>query len=307
MRHEAAVDERAGDAARCADPRVGVVVLTHNRVIEVLATVTRLSALPERPPIVVVDNGSTDGTVAALRRRFPAVEVVRVPQNIGAAARNLGVRRCARPYIALCDDDTWWEPGSLRRAADFLDAHPAVALVCGRVLVGERGRPDETCLLMARSPLPRPPGLVAPAILGFLAGASLVRREAFLAAGGFNPRLALGGEEALLALDLARAGWTLAYVNDAVIHHHPSSRRDAAARRWVIARNALWVAWLRRPFRSALAMTLDAARRAVHNRDARRALVAALHGVPWIARSRRVIPLDIERSLRMLEAGGAGE
>ena len=289
------------DVAQCGDPRVGVVVLTYNRVEEVTRTVERLLTLPEQPPIVVVDNGSTDGTGDALRQRFPTVEVIHLPRNIGAAARNIGVQRCRRPCVALCDDDTWWEPGSLRRAADLLDAHPTVAVVTGMVLVGERERVDPTCLRMARSPLPRPPGLEVPALLGFLAGASLVRRDAFLAVGGFEPRLALGGEEELLALDLARAGWTLAYLAEAVIHHYPSPRRDAASRRWLIARNGLWVAWLRRPFRTAMTKTLVTAGRGVRDRDARKGFAAALRGLPWVARQRRVIPGEVERHLRLLE------
>lgn len=295
------------EAAECGDSRVGVVVLTYNRVAEVTRTVERLLDLPERPSLVVVDNGSTDGTTATLWPRFPGVAVLRLQRNIGAAARNIGVRHCQRPYVALCDDDTWWEPGSLRRAADVLNAHPAVAVVTGTVLVGERARLDLTCLRMARSPLPRLPDLDAPALLGFLAGASMVRREAFLAAGGFEPRLLLGGEEELLALDLARAGWTLAYLADAVIHHYPSPRRDAESRRWLLARNALWVAWLRRPFRTAMARTLATARRGVRDREARRALIAALCGVPWIARQRQVIPGDIERHLRLLETDMTGD
>lgn len=295
------------DAAECADPRIGVVVLTYNRVDEVMQTVGQLLALPERPPIVVVDNGSTNGAAAALRSRFPTVEVICLPENIGAAARNIGVQRCRRPYVALCDDDTWWAPGSLRRAADTLDAHPSVAVITGRVLVGESERIDPTCVLMARSPLPRPPGLAAPAILGFLAGASMVRREAFLAAGGFEPRLALGGEEELLALDLARAGWTLAYLADAVIHHHPSPRRDAAARRWLLTRNDLWVAWLRRPLRAAMAKSLLTARRSMRDPDTRKGLAAALCGLPWVARRRQVIPGRIERHLRLLESNATGD
>lgn len=295
------------NGAQCGDPRVAVAVLTYNRVEEVARTVERLLALPEQPPIVVVDNGSTDGTAESLRQRYPTVEVIRLPRNMSAAARNIGVQRCHRPYVALCDDDTWWEPGSLRHAADLLDAHPTVAIVTGTVLVGGRERVDPTCLAMARSPLPRPPGLAVPALLGFLAGASLVRREAFLAVGGFEPRLALGGEEELLALDLARTGWTLAYLAEAVIHHHPSPRRDAAARRWLLTRNGLWVAWLRRPLPTALAKTLHTAGRSVRDRDARRGVAAALRGLPWIARQRRVIPGEVERHLRLLEMERTGD
>ncbi|MCA1725309.1 MAG: glycosyltransferase [Thermomicrobia bacterium] len=165
-----------GNALGRGDPRVGVVVLTYNRVAEMTRTVEQMLALPERPPIVVVDNGSTDGTADVVRRRFPTIEVIRLPENIGAAARNLGVRRCQRPYVVLCDDDTWWEPGAPRRVADLLDAHPSVAVVTGKVLIGESERIDPACLLMARSPLPQPPGLAIPAILGFGLDARLFRR-----------------------------------------------------------------------------------------------------------------------------------
>ena len=77
-------------------------------------TLTKLGALPERPPVIVVDNASTDGTAPLVRRRHPEVRVLRLSEDIGAAARTEGVRRAATPYIAFCDDDTWWAPGCLR-------------------------------------------------------------------------------------------------------------------------------------------------------------------------------------------------
>ncbi|HZU75415.1 MAG TPA: glycosyltransferase, partial [Dehalococcoidia bacterium] len=216
--------------ALAPDPRVGIVVLTYNRAAELCRTIERLSALPEAPRIVVVDNGSRDGTVAEVARRFPAVECVALSNNTGAAGRNAGVRRCARPYVAFCDDDTWWEPGSLRVAADLLDMHPSLAIVTGRVLVGETNRLAPACIEMANSPLPAPRWLPGAALLGFHAGASVVRREAFLAAGGFEPRFFIGGEEELLALDLAAAGLYIAYVDALAVHHYPSAIRDDAGR-----------------------------------------------------------------------------
>lgn len=289
-------------AAAPGDPRIGCVVLTHNRAHELLRTLERLVALPARPAVVVVDNASTDGTREQVRRHFPAVRYLRLRRNLGAAARNLGVRLCRRPYVALCDDDTWWEAGSLHAAADLLDAHPRLAVVTARVLIGPEERVDPTCLAMAQSPVPAPPGLPGAALLGFLAGASLVRREAFLAAGGFEPRLFLGGEEELLALDLVAAGWALAYVEALTVHHYPSPHRDAAERRRLLLRNALWTAWLRRPPSRALAQTAELAYRAAHDAEARVALAEALRGLPWALRRRRVVPREVEQALCLLEA-----
>ena len=137
-----------------SDPRVAIVVLTHNRRQEVLHSLARHTALPEQPKIIVVDNASTDGTACAVREQFPQVEVVPAGRNLGAAGRNLGVHRAASPYVALCDDDTWWAPQALRQVADLFDAHPRLAIATGRVLVGPQAREDPICEQLAHSPLP---------------------------------------------------------------------------------------------------------------------------------------------------------
>jgi GT2 family glycosyltransferase len=85
---------------------------------------------------VVVDNASIDRTPTLLKRRFPELEIIALSSNLGAAGRNAGVCAVATPYIAFCDDDTWWAPGSLARAAALLDVHPRVAVLSARVLVG---------------------------------------------------------------------------------------------------------------------------------------------------------------------------
>lgn len=284
---------------------VTVVVLTHERAPEVVRTLERLLDLPEAPAVIVVDNASSDGAVPAIRARFPSVRVLALSRNIGAAARNVGVRAAATEYVALCDDDTWWAPGSLARAAALLDADPRLAVVSARVLVGAEGREDPACALMAASPLdddPRAPGRT---VLGFLAGAAMLRRSAFLAVGGFEPRFFLGGEEALVAIDLAARGWRLAYAPGVIVHHHPSPRREAPARRrHLLLRNALWCAWLRRPAPDALLASVALLRGHRGGRVA--ATLAALAGAPWVLRCRRVAPPAVQRALRRVERAVAG-
>lgn len=280
--------------------RVTVSVLTYNRAHDLATTLERLLAACEDAAVIVVDNGATDGTPEILRRHAPRVRHLRLAVNEGAAGRNAGVRAATTPYVALCDDDTWWAPGSLARAASALDAHPDLAVVTARVLVGAVQALDPACAAMAASPLPPRPGLPGAPVLGFLAGASMVRRSAFLAAGGFERRFFLGGEEQLLAVDLASQGWAMAYLPDAVVHHHPSAARDVAGRRALLARNALWFAWLRRPGASALRETVSLMRRAYRDPAVRRGAMLAVGGVPWVLRRRHVVPPDIERALQRL-------
>ena len=282
------------------DPRVALVILTHDRRTEVCRTVERALALPEAPLVVVVDNGSRDGTAEALARRAPAALVVRSARNHGAAGRNLGARIANRRYVAFSDDDTWWQPGALRVAADHLDADPRLAVVTGRVLVGRARREDPTCAAMRRSPLARDGDERGVPVLGFLAGACMMRRRAFLAAGGYEPRLFLGGEEALLAFDLAAAGWRIGYFDDVEVRHLPSKARDARARVRLLARNELLVAWLRRPL--AHAARESATRLAALSRAEALSLAASLlRAAPWVLRERRVLPPALEERVRKLE------
>jgi GT2 family glycosyltransferase len=283
------------------DPRIALVMITHNRRDEALASVDRLTRLPERPRIVVVDNASMDGTGEAVARRFPQVEMLPAGGNLGAAARNLGVRHVQTPYVALSDDDTWWAPGALAQAADLFDAQPRLGVAVARILVGSEEEEDSICAELERSPLPMEPGMPGPSLLGFMAGASVVRRSAFLAAGGFAPRFFLGGEEELLAIDLVAAGWWLCYVPRLLVHHHPSAQRDVVSRRWHLLRNALWSAWLRRPLSSAVRKTVHLLRTASWTRESWRGLTSAVAGLPWVLRHRRVIPPHVEHGLRLLE------
>jgi GT2 family glycosyltransferase len=151
---------------------ISVVVLTYNRRDTLCRTLRHLQALPERPRIAVVDNGSTDGTAAMVRDTFPQIACLRSDTNLGAAGRNLGAQWAAQvagtPYVAFCDDDCWWQAGSLARACALFDAHPAVVSLTARILVGASDREDPASTLMARSPLPSA-DLPGRAILGLMA------------------------------------------------------------------------------------------------------------------------------------------
>jgi GT2 family glycosyltransferase len=220
------------------DERVAVVIATRDRPDSLARTLARLGELPERPEVVVVDNASREPPAAPVTERAPWARLVLLPRNLGAGARTVGARTVGAPYVAFCDDDSWWEPGSLARAADLMDAHPRLGLLAARVLVGPERRDDPVCSRMATGPLGPAAGLPGVPVLGFLACGAIVRRSAFLAVGGFERRLGIGGEEELLAMDLADAGWRLAYVPEVTARHEPAPRRADEARRRRQARNA---------------------------------------------------------------------
>jgi GT2 family glycosyltransferase len=280
--------------------RMSVVVLTYNRADQVLDTLARLATLPDRIRIIVVDNASTDDTAQRIAAQFPHIECVVAPHNLGAAGRNLGVARVKTEYVAFCDDDTWWSAGSLTRAIDILDRYPRVAVLNARVIVGEEGATDETCERMRTSPLGSE-GLPGPALIGYMAGASVFRTHVFRQIGGYEARLFIGAEEALVSLDVLARGHEMVYIDDLVLHHHPSPLRDSRQRRLLLARNAAWVAWLRLPLGEALIATLEALRVMRTEGALALELPGFLRGISWALSRREVAPRRVLRMRRIVK------
>jgi GT2 family glycosyltransferase len=264
---------------------VTIVVATRNRPDRLAQT-----ALHHRAPVIIVDNGSDEPITQ------PGTDVVRLDTNMGAAARNVGVERARTAFVAFADDDSYWAPGSLARAATLLRAHPQAALLAAEVRVGTDGRLDPVSAAMAAAPLGTPPGAAGPSVLGFLACAVVVRRDAFLTVGGFQPRLLVYGEEALLAMDLAAAGHQLSYVPSLLVHHHPGpAGRDSHGRRRLEARNRLLTALLRRPPTVVARIAIETLR------DGPAVLRDVLPHLAWALRRRGRLPATVEKALRQLD------
>jgi N-acetylglucosaminyl-diphospho-decaprenol L-rhamnosyltransferase len=281
-----------GPVATPAETReVTVVVATRNRRDRLMEILPRHAA-----PVILVDNASDDGSPDAVEAAFPHVRVVRLGENRGAAARNVGVELATTPYVAFADDDSFWASGSLARAAALMRGHDRVGLLTARVLVGPEQREDPICAAMAAAPLGVAAGAPGPCVLGFLACAVVLRREAYLAVGGFNPKLHVYGEEALFAMDLAAAGRLLCYVPELTVRHLPlPAGRDNRARRRIEARNRVLTALLRRPA-GVVARTAASAWR-----QDRGGVVDAARLLPWALRRRRLLPADVERDLTVLD------
>jgi GT2 family glycosyltransferase len=272
---------------------VTVVVASRNRRDDLLATLPRHEA-----PVILVDNASTDGTVEAVREAHPEVTVLPLDRNHGAHGRTLGVAQATTTFVAFADDDSWWAPGDLARAVAIMRAHPRLAVLNARIVVGPEERLDPVCAEMADSPLGTAADLPGPTLLGFIACGAIVRTEAFEAVGGFDAVVRFPGEEERLSLDLAAAGWGMAYVDSVTVHHHPSPRRDPPGRRQAgIWRSKVLTAVMRYPA-ADLARVLATAVRS--GRPGREGMVRAVPGLPAALRGRRPIPPEVRAAVRLL-------
>lgn len=273
-------------------------VVTHNRRDLLVETLPRhLASMADepadgQPTVLVIDNGSTDGTAAAAAV-FPSVGVVALDRNVGASGRNVGAALATTRYVAFSDDDSWWDPGAVAGACDVLDAHPSVALVTGRVLVGEKGVPDPSNRQLAEG------AAVAggSSVHGFLACAAVVRRNVMMSTGGYPVELGIGGEEELAALDLMAGGWQLVYRSELVVRHRPELAGERPGRTVMQARNAIAVALARR----TLSGGVGAVWRALASVPAGlrlRTLRSAAGIVTWAVRNRAPVPPSVDAAFR---------
>ena len=212
--------------------RFSVVVPTYNRCAlleRVVDAILRQSLPPERFELLVVDDGSTDGTAelgARLQERAANVRFLRSDHRGVAAARNLGIRAAAGDAVAFTDDDCLVPPDWLERLADGYARYPEVVGVGGRITA-----PDD---VLRRSAVARLEARVArqvygagdaEAVGGFDCPAGgtnnmSYRHEALLGVGGFDEGFPpfVWGEDADLKRRLAERGGRLLYIPLAVIH-----------------------------------------------------------------------------------------
>jgi glycosyltransferase involved in cell wall biosynthesis len=173
-----------------AEPRVSVVIPAYNGasfLAEALDSVLGQTRPPEE--VVVVDDGSTDGT-AAVAARYGAPVLVHRQANRGiGAARNAGVALTSGDHIAFLDADDLWEPRKLERQLELLAKDPDLEIVFGHLAEFRAGPGEE------RGPL-------GPARPGPLAVTMLVRREAMDRVGTFPEDVVLS--EFLIWLGRAR-------------------------------------------------------------------------------------------------------
>jgi glycosyltransferase involved in cell wall biosynthesis len=189
MKAEHATKRKDGGFAVTGTPLVSVIIPTHNRRMLVLEAIASVRAQRDCPAVevIVVDDGSTDGTDAAIAEFAGSVRYVWSEQRGVAAARNLGAGMAHGNWLAFLDSDDWWMPRKLAAQLAFHDAHPDVSI----------SQTDEIWIRRGTRVNPRryhskPSGdIFLPSLRRCLVSPSAVmmRRDVFLRLGGFDEGL----------------------------------------------------------------------------------------------------------------------
>lgn len=238
-----------------AGPRISVVIPNWNGcgwLPECLGSLTGQTRPPDE--VIVVDNGSFDGSLPYLRDEHPDVRVLALQRNTGFAfAANRGIEAASGELVALLNTDVVLSPEWLGRMAAALDPRPAAAAVaCKMLSLDEPGSParvydagdvlrrDGACDQRGRFG-PDDGRFDSPGeVFGACAGAALYRRAAVIEAGGFDERLFAYLEDVDLALRLRLRGWTCVYEPAVCWHAGEGSSGQLAGGHWpLVARNTI--------------------------------------------------------------------
>ncbi len=183
--------------------------------------------------VVVVDNGSTDGSVAATRRFFPAARVHELALNEGfASAVNAGIAISAGAWLLLLNNDATIQPGAVVALLRAADGAPRVGSLAAQMRFVRSGTINSAGLGVDRLGVafdrhigerPDEAGDEIVEVFGASAGAALMRRAMLAEIGGFDASFFMYLDDVDVAWRAQMAGWTCRYVPGAVVHHHHSA------------------------------------------------------------------------------------
>jgi GT2 family glycosyltransferase len=239
---------RVGDG-QSGEPVVSVLILTHSvreDLERCLASVRAHAGVPVQ--VVVVDNGSTDGTQDWLRAEYPEIELVELPVNIGTAARQHGLDRARGRYTLFLDSDAQLTEGALPALVAALDEHPEWGLVGPELVYGDgspqpsaRRFPPLVLPFLRRPPLGRffedsapvrrhlmtdiAPDRARPVVY-VLGACQLFRTELARKAGRWDERIFWGPDDADWCIRIRDAGGEIVWFPHATVIH--SYRRQSS-------------------------------------------------------------------------------
>ncbi len=232
----------AEDPTPPMDTRVAVLVPNYNG-IDLLPALIE-SVLAQSYPdwhLIVVDDASTDGSLALLAERWPTVRVLAQPANRGfAASVNSGLRTVSAEYVAILNSDVELEPDWLQRLVETLDRYPDAGSATGKTLLyGNRAVIDGAGNQMRWSGAATRRGhgsadcgqYDSPTeVISACAGFALYRRAAFDTVGGFDEDLVAYYEDVDWGLRAQLAGWRCRYEPRAVAYHIGGATHGSASR-----------------------------------------------------------------------------
>jgi len=215
-------------------PIVSVVIVNWNghRLLERCLQSLMVQSVPPAD-VIVVDNGSSDGSVELVSREFPGVHLIALTDNVGfSRANNIGIRHARGDYIALLNNDAEPAPDWLASLVTALQANPDFDFCASKMVLYDNPHLADACGdFYTREGIPGKIGHLEPGdrysvereVFGACAGAALYRREVLEQTGGFDEDFFIVHEDSDLSFRARLLGYRCLYVPTAVVQHHLSA------------------------------------------------------------------------------------
>jgi GT2 family glycosyltransferase len=287
-----------------------------------LSSLLAQTCLPQE--IVLVDNGSTDGSAEYVEASYSGVRVIRLPENLGfAAANNLAIRQSSGAYVALLNNDAYAESDWLARLVEAAESGPRVGMCASKMVFAHQ--PDVlnstgVCVDRAGIAWDRRGGEADDdhekrpvEIFGACGGAALYRRAMLDEVGLFDEDFFAYMEDVDLAWRARGVGWRCLYVPAARVYHAHSATgvEGSPFKSFQLGRNKVWLLAKNYPFKQlwmyaplvaiydfAAVIYALVARRDVH---ALRGRLAGLAGIARVWQKRRGLPLPQRHDVQWLQ------
>ena len=216
-----------------------ILITTKNRREDLRAAVDSATKQRGTIEVLVVDDGSTDGTAEMLRTEFPNVKCYRSEISEGyIAQRNRGAMMASSPVVFSIDDDAvFTSPDTVYQSLKLFDDKRIGALALPYIDVNRNGA-------IRQAPLPEHEAYLTSSYVGT---AHALKRELFLRLGGYRTLFVHQGEEMDYCLRMLNAGYVVRIGNTEPIHHFESPKRDLTRQSFYSARNSVLHAWLNIP------------------------------------------------------------
>jgi GT2 family glycosyltransferase len=196
------------------------VIVNYNRKDELLLTIQKTKDLIKgyrnNYELVIVDNGSTDGSAAAVAKAFPDVVLIAKNDNIGAPAWNEGFEKANGDYFIILDDDSHIESG-LEEALHYMQARPKIGVLALNILTG----PYTSAGWNMQE---------GKNIIGFIGCGAILRRETYEKIGGYADWIFLYVNEWELGLRCTNAGYDVQYFDGCKVTHRTSNSHRSTKR-----------------------------------------------------------------------------
>lgn len=277
--------------------------------------------------IIVIENGSKDGSVEQFKTKYPDVRLIELEENSGfAPATNMGIEASNAEFVAFFSNDVFAAPDWLERMIEVMEANPDVAILGSKLLWD--GEPDRIYaagdtytiggypLNVGQNAHVDDPEFAADReVICVCTAAALFRRQALDEVkqpwGYFDDRYFAHGEDTDLGFRIRLRGWRALYVARAIARHQGSHSSEPGSPAFIRRTNRNGVMTfikdypapiLRRHWPKALAVFILSLWSTVHRRSALKGRLDALRMLPELWRDRRRIQGDVRADLRTLEA-----